>query len=272
MPEPLPEAVAFAFFEGQLLLPERWQAGVLPGWLELRGWELVGPHAAGAYRGRPTVALTVGGVPPGYAALPLRRLLMMGPDDLAAAAALASQVNEWATAHRYCGRCGTPTVWRPEEPRAMTCPGCGALHFARINPAIITVVHRGDEILLAHNRSMAPGYFALIAGFVEPGETMEDTVRREVREEVNLEVGDPVYQSSQPWPFPSQLMAGFFTPYRSGEIHVDDLEIGEAAWFDRDHLPDTSHRPPPYTIAGRLIQRWLGTAPRVRSGTLKRPS
>ncbi|MGH7911535.1 MAG: NAD(+) diphosphatase, partial [Candidatus Dormibacteraceae bacterium] len=195
--------------------------------------------------------------PPGFAALPLRSLLQRGPEDLGAAAGLASQIVEWATAHRYCGRCGTPTEWRAAEPRALTCPACGALHFARINPAVITVVHRGDSILLAHNRRMAPGYYALIAGFVEPGETLEDTVRREVREEVSLEVDDPVYQSSQPWPFPSQLMAGFFAAQRSGEIAVDDVEIGEAAWFHRDRLPDVPHRPPPYTIAGRLIQRWL---------------
>jgi NAD+ diphosphatase len=266
VPEPEPGAVAFPFLDGQLLLPERWQAGELPAWIDVRGRELVGPHDAGVFRGRPAVALTVEETPPGYTALPLRRMLMTGPADLASAAALASQVNEWANAHRFCGRCGTPTVWRPQEPRAMTCPSCGALHFARINPAVITVVHRGDEILLAHNRSMAAGYFALIAGFVEPGETMEETVRREIREEVKLEVGDPVYQSSQPWPFPSQLMAGFFAPYRSGEIQVDDVEIGEAAWFHRDHLPDTSHRPPPYTIAGRLIGRWLETG-RVSAGS-----
>lgn len=259
MPEPLPEALVFPFLDGELLLPERWQAGEFPGWLELRGWGAVEPRPAGVYRGRPTVALSVTEVPPGYAPLPLRQLLMQGPEDLARAAALAAQVNEWSTAHRFCGRCGSRTVWRPEEPRAMACPTCGALHFARINPAVITVVHRGDEILLAHNRSMAPGRFALIAGFVEPGESMEETVRREIREEVNLEVGDPAYQSSQSWPFPSQLMAGFFAAHRSGEIRVDDLEITEAAWFHRDHLPDTSHRPPPYTIAGRLIQRWLDT-------------
>lgn len=254
---PAADAVVFAFHDGRVLLAPGWESGDPLEWGEVRDLVLVGPHAAGTYRGAPAVAVGLTEAPDGLEAVPLRALLQRAPEDLGMTVGRAAQIVEWATAHRFCGRCGTPTVWRPDEPHALTCPQCGALHFARINPAVITVVHRGDEILLAHNKRMAPGYYALIAGFVEPGETMEQTVRREIREEVRIEIEDPVYQGSQPWPFPSQLMAGFFAGYRSGEIEVDDVEIGEAAWFHRDHLPDPGHRPPPYTIAGRLIGRWL---------------
>ncbi|MFZ0214782.1 MAG: NAD(+) diphosphatase, partial [Candidatus Dormiibacterota bacterium] len=224
----------------------------LPGWATVGDRAIVGPLAAGHFRGRPAVAIAVEEAPDGWSAVPLRAVFATAAADLSAAAGRASQLVEWARAHTYCGRCGTRTEWRPEQPSAMTCPNCGALHFPRINPAVITVVHRGDEILLAHNLAMAPGYFALVAGFVEAGETLEDAVRREVLEEVGIEVEHPVYQGSQPWPFPSQLMAGFFASYRSGEIVADESEIGEAQWFHRERMPDPGHRPPPFSIAGRL--------------------
>jgi NAD+ diphosphatase len=122
---------------------------------------------------------------------------------------------------------------------------------------VITLVHRGDEVLLAHNRAMLPGFFALIAGFVEPGETLEHAVAREIREEVGVEIEAPCYMASQAWPFPSQLMMGFYAPHRAGEIVVDPSEIDDARWFRYDALPDPGHRPPPYSIAGRLIERFV---------------
>jgi NAD+ diphosphatase len=143
------------------------------------------------------------------------------------------------------------------------CPGCGALHFPRISPAVITLVHRGrDEVLLASDRRFRPGFFALVAGFVEAGETLEQAAAREIREEVGLEVDDLRYFGSQSWPFPSQLMVGFFARYRSGEIRVQEEELTEARWFHLDDLPGPGDRPAGFSIAGRLIERYLEEAGR----------
>src|SRR5207237_5973460 len=114
-----------------------------------------------------------------------------------------------------------------------------------------------DEVLLAHDHRFRSGFFALLAGFVEPGETLEQAVAREVREEVGLEVEDIRYFGSQSWPFPSQLMVGFFARYRSGDIRVQEDELTDARWFPLEGLPDPQHRPPPFSIAGRLIAAFV---------------
>lgn len=182
-------------------------------------------------------------------------LLALGP-ELAevdwAVAGRAVQLVEWARTSRYCGRCGTPSELVVGE-RAMRCPACSLVAYPRLAPAVIVLVRRGDEALLARNRRFRGATFSTVAGFVEPGETLEEAVRREVAEEVGVGLGEINYFSSQPWPFPHSLMIGFVAQWHSGEIEVDGEEIVEARWFRADHLPDL---PPPVSIARRLIEQW----------------
>ena len=258
VPEPDADALTFAFAGGRML--------VLPG-LEVPAYSAfadvprltAGPIALGLLDRRPCYAVALDGDPPGgLTALGLRELFARMEDGpVVSMAARASQTLDWWFGHAYCGRCGGPTEAHQSE-MARACPGCGAMHFPRINPAVITLVHRGeDEILLAHDRRFRPGFFALLAGFVEPGETLEQAVAREVGEEVGLEVEDIRYAGSQAWPFPSQLMVGFFARHRSGEIRVQEEELTEAHWFPVDALPGADDRPPTFSIAGRLIARYV---------------
>ena len=165
----------------------------------------------------------------------------------------AVQLVEWARTHRFCGRCATPTEEAPGE-RARRCPSCGLLAYPRLAPAVIMLVERDDgRALLARNAMFPAGIFSCLSGFVEPGETLEHAVRREVLEEVGIEVGDVDFRGSQPWPFPHQLMIGFGAQYLSGEITLDDQEIAEAYWFTREDAPVF---PSNMSIASRLIEGW----------------
>jgi NAD+ diphosphatase len=166
----------------------------------------------------------------------------------------AVQLIQWKRTHRFCGRCGTETGPVDGE-RAMRCQQCGLLAFPRLAPAVITLVTRADgAALLARNASWPMPMFSCLAGFVEPGETLEQAVAREVHEEVGLEVGRVSYAGSQPWPFPHSLMIGFRAEHESGDIVVDGAEIAEAAWFTTDDLPQI---PPRLSIARRLIDDWI---------------
>ncbi len=168
----------------------------------------------------------------------------------------AVQLVEWERTHRFCGRCGTPTEPAPGE-RARRCPACGLLAFPRLAPAVITLIERDGQALLARGRAFPVPMYSCIAGFVEPGETLEEAVHREVREEVGVELADVRYTASQPWPFPHSLMIGFEATWASGDIEIDDHEIVDAAWFSPDDLPMI---PPPMSIARTLIDRWLSRA------------
>lgn len=166
----------------------------------------------------------------------------------------AVQLLEWRKTHRFCGRCGVETDQVPGD-RAMRCPQCRLLAFPRLAPAVITLITREDgRALLARNANFPIPMFSCLAGFVEPGETLEQAVVREVQEEVGLTVGRVRYHSSQPWPFPHSLMIGFEAQWLDGEIAVDGVEIAEAAWFDTDDLPPI---PPRLSIARRLIDDWI---------------
>jgi NAD+ diphosphatase len=193
--------------------------------------------------------------PPADAAFEgLRALYGRLPEDHYSIAGRAVQILLWDQTHRFCGRCGQPTVNAPAE-RAKLCPQCGLLNFPRLSPAVIMLVRRGDEFLLARNRAFAEGMFSVLAGFVEPGESLEEAVAREVHEEVDLQVEDIRYFGSQPWPFPHSLMIGFMANYASGEIHPQADEIVEAAWFNRrGALP---RLPGKLSIARRLIDAFL---------------
>ncbi len=170
----------------------------------------------------------------------------------------AIQVIDWATSHRFCGRCATPTL-RLRTERCLRCPVCKLAAYPRITPAMIVLVRRGDEALLASNAKFPVGFYSTLAGFVEVGESLEETVAREVREEVGVEVKDIRYFGSQPWPFPHSLMVGFVAEWAAGEIVADPSEISDAQWFKASALPML---PPPFSIARRMIDAWLAEVAR----------
>jgi NAD+ diphosphatase len=167
---------------------------------------------------------------------PIRALFGRLSDAWMMLAGNALQIVEWDRTHQFCGACAGPTEVHPSS-RANTCPRCKLDFFPRIAPAMIVVVERGPEILLARSPHFPPGIFSALAGFVDPGESVEDAVAREVREEVGVEVENPRYFGSQPWPFPNSLMLGFHADYRSGEIAIDGHEIEDAGFFHVDALP-----------------------------------
>lgn len=164
--------------------------------------------------------------------------------------ASASQLLTWEQDHNFCCRCGSRTRIHPQE-NAMCCDSCGYRQYPRINPCIITLITRGDQVLLARNASFKPDYFSCVAGFIEPGESAELALRREVFEEVGVQVKNIRYHSSQSWPFPHSLMLGFICEYDSGDINVDGVEIVEARWGTLDDFPQ---KPGPFAISGQLMQ------------------
>ncbi len=163
----------------------------------------------------------------------------------------ANHILHWIDANQFCGRCGHKMGNKKDE-RARSCPNCKNVVYPRISPATITAVFCGDQILLAHNRNFRPDLYSLIAGYVEPGETLEQCVAREIGEEVGIKVKNIKYFSSQPWSFPDSLMMAFTAEYDSGDVVVDNSEITDAAWFSADNLPVI---PSTDSIAGRMI-RW----------------
>lgn len=242
-----------------LARPEVEAAVGLPEFAALAGWSgsAVAPLHAGLIDGRPCWLVTVENAdaptPAGWEWHETRALLGVLTPAQTHAISCARQLLWWERRHRFCGACGTPTVVVAEE-RARRCPGCGALFFPAVSPAVIVAVTRGDELLLAHNRNFRAGMFSLLAGFVDPGETLEQTVVREVREEVGIEIGDLRYVASQPWSFPNSLMMGFRARHVRGDLVVDGKEIEQAGWFRRDALPEV---PRPGTVARLLIDAWL---------------
>lgn len=155
--------------------------------------------------------------------------------DLYHIAGKAVLVNDWYMSHRFCGRCGTPTQL-DEKDMMLKCPSCGQNHYPRIAPAIIVAIRNDDELLMAKHSYHDNIRYALIAGFVEPGESIEEAVHREVSEEVGIKIKNLKYMKSQSWPFPNSLMLGFTAEYKSGDIKVDGDEILKAKWFKKDDI------------------------------------
>ncbi len=191
--------------------------------------------------------------PAGWEWRPLRAAIMGLPEESWQPAARAMAYANWRAATRYCGRCGAPNLDVPGD-EGRRCGACGALSFPRISPAVLAVVKKEGRLLLARNAQNPSGFWSLIAGFVEPGETFEDCVRREVKEEVGIDIEVRGYMGSQPWPFPDQLMIGFEACWVDGELAPDGLEIAEAGWFGpHDHPPI----PNPGSLSRRLIDSAL---------------
>jgi NAD+ diphosphatase len=187
---------------------------------------------------------------PGFELLTLREALLERPDSPADLLNTGFQVWQWWQDHRFCGRCGEPTGPHPRE-RARWCSRCNMPWYPRIAPCVITVIRRDDRFLLAKSSRVTRNFYSLIAGFVEPGENLEQAVAREVKEETGLDIENIRYQASQPWPFPHQLMVGFFADYQGGELRLQEDELADAGWYTVDNHPPV---PPSTTIAGRLIR------------------
>ena len=175
--------------------------------------------------------------------------------------AYSRAIAQWHKTHKFCSRCGSPTV--PQDGghmRQCTNPDCNTQHFPRTDMAVIMLVSSGDKIVMGRKKDWAEDRFSILAGFVEPGETLEGAVAREVMEEVGIPVTNIHYHSSQPWPFPSNLMLGFFAEAESEEINIQDDELAEARWFTRKELIDEARayaqKPHSVSIARRLISEW----------------
>ena len=249
----------FAIQEDKVLIRQESSAVTFPlleNFDEL-GLPILRQHYLGRLGGHDCFAVEVSkesSAPEGMRFEGLREIYALMGERCFALAGRALQIVDWDRAHQFCGRCGSKTETHPTE-RAKECPRCGLLEFPRLAPAIIVLVRRGREMLLARGRRFQAPTYSTIAGFVEPGETLEEAVVREVKEETGITVKDIRYFGSQPWPFPHSLMIGFTASYASGEITLNDEENIDAGWFTADNLPNL---PGKLSIARKLIDTFLG--------------
>ncbi len=209
----------------------------------------------GAWRGLPCYAAEVDSIPEGVAGelMPVRSLFNLVDAETVLLVGRAAHLLDWKRNHRHCGRCGLPTIMKDSE-FVMSCEACNLLVYPRISPAVMVLIRRDDELLLARSHRFKPGMFSALAGFVEAGETLEQCAVREVREEVGIEIANLRYFKSQPWPFPDSLMLAFFADYKGGTIRIDPTEIEDAGWFSPSALPIL---PDPVSIARQLIEAAL---------------
>ena len=227
-----------------------------------------GPRGSGAARPAPAA---------GPRPVPLRQAAAVLPQDEGGLAAYVAALCNWHRRHRFCAACGTQSDLG-EAGLTRSCPRCGTQHHPRTDPVVIMLVTGADRVLLGRGPSWPPRRYSALAGFVEPGESLEEAVAREVAEESGVQVGTPRYIASQPWPFPSSLMLGFEAPWRAGEPRPLDDDIQDVRWFDRAEVaaaaagdvdgwggePDPARPgetslllPPRLAIARRLLERWL---------------
>jgi NAD+ diphosphatase len=240
--------------------------------LDARGPVFAVDAALGLDARGPVFAVDAAEPPDGTRLLGLRDAAASLPRHDGGLAAYAAALVHWHRRHPRCSVCGHETTV-VEGGMRRRCPNCGAEHFPRTDPVVIMLVVDGDRVLLGRQPTWVPGRYSALAGFVEPGESLEEAVRREVAEESAVEIGDPVYVSSQPWPFPTSLMLGFVAPWRSGEPRRADGELDDVRWFSRDELADAVAGrdaplgvPPRLAIARRLMEHWLDD---TRPGALK---
>jgi NAD+ diphosphatase len=253
------EDLWFIFRGDELLVIEAADRASIPSFSDLSELKLdfLRTHFLGKLNGVACYLGEVVGNPPdieGMAFLELRPLLGRLGDNIFAMAGRAFQILHWDRTHQFCGRCGSRTKPKGDE-RAKICDRCGLVTFPDVSPAIIVAIVRGSEILLARSPRFKYDFYSVLAGFVEPGETFEQCVRREVGEEVGIEVANIKYFASQPWPFPNTLMVGFTAEHAGGEIVIDEAEISTASWFTSDKLPPI---PRIGSIARSLIDWFVG--------------
>lgn len=257
------EAHAFDGFEG-LLIGTFQGSLATPSGKDGLFWEmadiqpLIGteaPHFLGVYGGRQIFVAEFGSDllnRVDSSLLGLRELLGNVPEGLFRLLGRALQIADWYLGHAHCGYCGGQTRPVPNE-RAMGCASCRKIYYPRISPCIMALIHRGDYCLLARH-GLHRGFHTVLAGFIEPGESVESALHREIAEEVSLKVSNLQYVASQPWPFPGQLMLGFFAEHSGGEIRVDGVEIVGADWFHYQELPEI---PGDFTLSGQLIRKFV---------------
>lgn len=207
------------------------------------------------------------GSDPAFIATDLRSIAMRGlaPAEELGILAMAKSLLDWHRRHRFCANCGNPTALSQAGFRR-DCPACGTQHFPRTDPVVIMLVTDGDHCLLGRQSRFPPGMYSCLAGFLEPGETIEDAVRRETFEEAGIRVGRVAYAQSQPWPFPSSLMIGCIGEAVSREITIDAEELEDARWFHRDEIrlmvdrahPEGLFAANPIAIAHHLVRGWMG--------------
>lgn len=243
----------FAFCQGDLLLTA---GGTIPEGeaapLPFKPWEHVtdiaqGEHRCHVYRlDRPVTDH------PELQMMPLRKTFTLLAEEDYRLAGKCAELVYWDQQTRYCGVCGSPLEWQTEISKQ--CPHCGKEWWPSLATAVIVRITRGEEILMVHARNFRGNFYGLVAGFVETGETLEEAVVREVREETGLRIRDLRYWGSQPWPFPCGLMVGFTATYDGGELKLQREELGGGGWFRRDNMPEI---PAKASIARELIEEWL---------------
>jgi NAD+ diphosphatase len=219
--------------------------------------EVQGALYVGTINGQPCMAATLadeGELPEGFVALGLRQLFGQVSQEEFGVAGYASQLLYWQRGGRFCAFCGSPTE-PVEREWGRRCTSCAHVSYPHVSPCVIVLIHRGDEVLLSHKPFWGP-MRSIIAGFVEPGESLEECLIRETREEVGVEVDEIRYFGSQPWPFPHQLMVGFFARYAGGEVRPDPDELDEAAFYHVDNLPVL---PMPLSIARQMLDAWIAS-------------
>lgn len=192
-------------------------------------------------------------LPSNFRSIPLMEATKLFNNDIFSLCGKAYQIVYWNQTHKFCGRCGSKTNTLENE-FAKVCPSCGFTSYPRISPAIIVGITKGDKMLLAHNKSFPNDVHSTIAGFLDPNETLDHCIKREIYEEVGIKIKNIKYFDSQPWPYPNSLMIGFTAEYESGEISVDGKEITHADWYDKFNLPNL---PDETTIARRIINSLL---------------
>ncbi|WP_137939624.1 NAD(+) diphosphatase [Chitinivorax sp. B] len=246
-------AVVFAFHHNQIVLTaslpltgEQWLASQLthlPGSLHCIGM---------ADSGMPcfTLRVEVETLPAPLETISLRAALLNWSPAMIEAVSRAFQLLEWDRTHRFCGQCGTTTQPKAHE-HAKQCPSCGYVVYPRLSPAIMVLVKKGRQLLLARSPGFTPGAYSALAGFVEPGESLEAAVHREVMEEVGITVTNLRYFGSQSWPFPHSLMIAFVADYAGGELSPDGVEIEDAGFYEPDALPGLPYK---LSIARHLIE------------------
>lgn len=252
------ESIWFAFHDGQLLMFRDEYGVMIPQAMRLSDLGIVHcrPHYLGRLEGQPCFTVMIeqeAVIPDDFFLQDMRRLAMEVDPHLFMLAGRARQILDWDKDHQYCSRCGTPTEHHAHD-RAKTCPNCGYTQYPRIAPCIIVLVTRGYEVLLARGPNFPPGMYSTLAGFVEPGETLEMAVHREVFEETGIRITNLRYLDSQPWPFPHSLMIGFHAEYAGGELQPDGIEIEQADWWAVNALPKV---PPPGSISRFLIDQYI---------------
>jgi len=219
-------------------------------WVCTQNLSSLADQGIGFYDEQPVYLLEVSNCAPvaGCSWQALRPLMLERDIETFKMLGYAAQIGTWTRGHRFCGACGSPTQPLLDE-RAYHCAPCDLRYYPRISPCMIVLVTRGDEILLARSPSFPPGLYSTLAGFVEPGESMEECVVREVREEVGIDICNLTYMASQSWPYPHSMMFGFHAEYAKGEIVPQPEEIEDARWFNLDELPQLSSK--------RSISRYL---------------